>query len=85
MYTDYSDGSVSCSACIRAIDLIRIADRMMKENMQFAQITVIDDEYSDDYDGLVKISAIPSAGSDDVTIYPNIKGLLTVEIDDDLY
>lgn len=83
MYTKYPGGAVSCSACVRAIDLIRIADRMMKENMQYAQIRVIFDENCDDYDGLVKISAIPSADSDDVTIYPDIKGMLTLEIDDD--
>lgn len=84
MYTEYPDGSISCSACIRAMDLIRIADRMLKENMQYAQVRVIFDENRDDYDGLVKISAIPSADSDDVTVYPDIKGMLTVEIDDNL-
>lgn len=84
MYTEYPDGSFSCSACIHAMDLIRIADRMLKENMQYAQIRVIFDENRDDYDGLVKISAIPSADSDDVTVYPGIKGMLTIEIDDDL-
>ena len=67
-----------------AFDLIRIADQMFKNNMQFAQITVIDDMDQDDYDGLVRISAIPSIDSDDVTTYPEIKGKLTVEIDDDL-
>ena len=85
MYTKYPDGAVSCSACIRAMDLIRIADRMLKENMRYAQIRVIFDENHSDYDGLVKISAIPAPDSDDVTIYPEIKGMLTLEIDDDLY
>lgn len=85
MFTEYPDGSISCSACVRAIDLIRIADRMMKENMKFAQVKVIFDESSQDYDGLVKLSAIPAPGSNDVTVYPVIKGLLTVEIDDDEY
>ena len=85
MYTQYPGGAISCSACIRAIDLIRIANRMMKENMQYAQIRVIFDESTDDYDGLVRISAVPSADSEDVTIYPEIKGLLTVEIDDEDY
>ena len=84
MYTKYPDGSISCSACIRAMDLIRIADRMLKENMQYAQVRVIFDKNRDDYDGLVKISAIPSVDSDDVTVYPDIKGMLTIEIDDDL-
>lgn len=83
MYTKYPGGAVSCSACIRAMDLIRIADRMLKENMKYAQITVIFDETLSDCDGLVKISAIPSADSDDVTIYPRIKGMLTLEIDDE--
>ncbi len=85
MYTKYPNGSVSCSACVRAMDLIRIADRMLKENMQYAQVRVIFDESAQDYDGLVKISAIPSPDSDDVTIYPEIKGMLTIEIDDEDY
>lgn len=85
MYTKYPSGAVSCSACIRAMDLIRIADRMLKENMQYAQVRVIFDEFARDYDGLVKISAIPSPDSDDVTIYPEIKGMLTIEIDDEDY
>lgn len=85
MYTKYPSGAVSCSACIRAMDLIRIADRMLKENMQYAQVRVIFDEFARDYDGLVKISAIPSPDSGDVTIYPEIKGMLTIEIDDENY
>lgn len=85
MYTKYPSGAVSCSACIRAMDLIRIADRMLKENMQYAQVRVIFDEFAPDYDGLVRISAIPSPNSDDVTIYPEIKGMLTIEIDDEDY
>lgn len=83
MYTKYPDGSISCSACIRAIDLIRIANRMFNENMQYAQISVKHNEYGDDYDGIVRISAIPSATSSDVTTYPDLKGMLTIEIDDD--
>lgn len=83
LYCFHSTGAVSCSACIRAMDLIRIADRMLKENMQYAQVRVIFDENHDDYDGLVRISAIPTADSDDVTIYPEIKGMLTLDIDDD--
>lgn len=83
MYTKYPNGDVSCSACIRAMDLIRIADRMLKENMQYAQVRVIYSDFSQDYDGVVKISAIPSPTSEDVTIYPEIKGMLTIEIDDE--
>ena len=85
MFTNYHDGSISCSACIRAIDLVRIADKMMRENMQYAQVHVVHDENTNDYDGLVKISAIPSHDSDDVTVYPEIKGMLTLEIDDEDY
>ena len=85
MYTQYPGGAISCSACIRAIDLIRIADRMTLDRVLYAQIRVIFDESTDDYDGLVRISAVPSADSEDVTIYPEIKGLLTVEIDDEDY
>lgn len=83
MFTKHSDGSISCAACVRAIDLIRIADQMMKEDMKYAQVRVFFDDNRDDYDGLIKISAIPSPDSDDVKIYPPLKGLLTIEIDDD--
>lgn len=83
MYTKYPDGSIACSACISAIELIRIADQMFKSNMQYAKVEVVFDENQHDYDGIVKLSAIPSATSDDVTIYPEIKGKLTIEIDDD--
>ena len=83
MYTKYPDGSVSCSACIRAIDLIKIANQMFQDNMRYAQIRVTFKEYCHDYDGLVRISAISSPDSDDVTIYPDLKGMLTIEIDDE--
>lgn len=83
MFTKHSDGSISCAACVRAIDLIRIADQMMKENMKYTQVRVFFDDNRDDYDGLIKISAIPSSDSDDVKIYPPLKGMLTIEIDDD--
>lgn len=85
MYTKYPDGSVSCSACIRAIDLIKIANQMFTDNMQYAQIRVTHNEYGEDFDGIVKISAIPNASSDDVSVYPELKGMLTVEIDDEDY
>lgn len=83
MFTKYPDGSVSCSACINAIELIRIADRMMKDNMKYVQVRVIFDENRDDCDGIVRLSAIPSATSDDVTIYPEIEGKLMIEIEDE--
>ena len=83
MYTKHSDGSISCSACIRAIDLIKIANQMFNDKMQFAQVRVTFNEYCEDFDGLIKISAIPFPGSDDVTVYPEIKGMLTIEIDDE--
>ena len=38
MFTKYPTGAVSCSACVSAIELIRIADQMLKDNMQYAQI-----------------------------------------------
>lgn len=84
MYTKYPDGSISCSACVRAIDLIRIADRMMKDGMQYAQVKVFFNEYREDFDGLVRISAIPSADSNDVTTYPDLEGMLTIAIEDEI-
>lgn len=83
VYTTYPGGAVSCSACIRAIELIRIADQMLKDGMEYAQVRVIFDENRDDCDGIVKISAIPNATSDDVTIYPEIRGRLMIEIEDE--
>ena len=84
MYTKYPDGSISCSACVRAIDLMRIADRMMKDGMQYAQVKVFFNEYREDFDGLVRISAIPSADSNDVTTYPDLEGMLTIAIEDEI-
>ena len=84
MFTQYPDKSVSCSACIRAIDLIKIADQMLKDNMKYAKVTVKFD-YNEDYDGIVKLSAIPSADSDDIKTYPSMKGLLLIDIDDEDY
>lgn len=83
MFTKYATGAVSCSACVSAIELIRIADQMLKDNMQYAQIRVVFDDNRSDCDGIVRISAIPSATSDDVKIYPEIKGKLTIEIEDE--
>ncbi len=83
MYTKYPDGSVSCSACIRAIDLIKIANQMFESKMQYVQIRVTHNEYGDDHDGTVRISAVPTFDSDDVVIYPDLNGMLTIEIDDE--
>lgn len=84
MFTKYPDDSVSCSACIRAIDLIRIADQMLKDDMKYAKVTVKFD-YNEDYDGIVKLSAISAPDADDVKTYPLIKGLLLIDIDDEVY
>lgn len=65
MFTKYPDGTWACSSVIRATDLITIANQIFKDNMQYVHISVKSSE-DEGQDGLVEISAIPSASSDDV-------------------
>lgn len=64
MYTRYPDGTISCSSCVHAIDLIKVANQIFQDKMQYVNIEVF---FSDreDMNGQIKISAIPSAMSDD--------------------
>lgn len=82
MFTKYPDGSVSCSACVKAIDLIKIVNQIFNDNMQYVKVTV-HFPTDDDGDEFVKISAIPSPTSDDVKEYPLIIGNSFIDIDDD--
>lgn len=82
MFTQYPDGSVSCSACIKSTELIKIANQIFKDNMQYVKIAV-HFPADDNGDEFIKISAIPSAMSDDVKEYPLIIGNSVIDIDDD--
>lgn len=80
MFTEYPDGTLACSSVIRAIDLIKIANQIFKDNMQYVCISVASSE-DEDQDGLVEISAIPSALSDDVKKYEPISLFTAVDPD----
>ena len=84
MYTKYPDGSVSCSACIKAMDLIKLANQIYHDNMQYVKISVHFPS-SDEGDEFVKLSAIPTSISDDVKEYPIIIGNSFIDIDDEDY
>lgn len=84
MYTKHPDGSVSCSTCIKAIDLIKIANQIYHDNMQYVEISVSFPLESNG-DEVVKISAIPSPTSDDVKIYPEIVGNSAIDFDPEDY
>ena len=78
MLTEYPDGSITCETYIKAIDLIKIADQMLKDDMKYVKI-IIHDSYDDDVDGRVDLLAIPSPDSNEVKKYPSINGMITLE------
>lgn len=80
MFTKYPDGTWACSSVIRATDLIKIANQIFKDNMQYVHISVKSSE-DEGQDGLVEISAIPSASSDDVKKYASIDLFTAVDPD----
>ena len=80
MFTKYPDGTLSCSSVIRAVDLIKLANEIFKDNMQYVHISV---KYSENesQDGLVEFSAIPNALSDDVKKYKTINSFTAIDPD----
>ena len=80
MFTKYPDGTWACSSVIRATDLIKIANQIFKDNMQYVHISVKSSEY-EGQEGLGEISAIPSASSDDVKKYDSIDLFTAVDPD----
>lgn len=68
------------STCIRAMDLIRIANQMLNSNMQYAMIAVVESS-DEDIHGSVRIAAIPSIDSDKVTQYPTIPSFTLLDPD----
>lgn len=65
---------------IRAIDLIKIANQLYQDKMQYVKLCI---DYSDDIEknGGVQLYAIPSATSEDVKKYPAIDPITSVDID----
>ena len=65
---------------IRAIDLIKIANQLYQDKMQYVKLGI---DYSNDIEknGSVQIYAIPSATSEDVKKYPVIEPITSVDID----
>lgn len=57
---------------IKAIDLIKVADQIFKDGMEYVQIDIHFDDRDDDRDGEIRISAVPSLNSSDVKKYPVI-------------
>ncbi len=57
---------------VKAIDLIKVADQIFKDGMKYVQIDIHFDDYDDDRDGEIRISAVPSIDSSDVKKYPVI-------------
>ena len=61
----------STSTCIRAIDLIKIANQLYNDKMEFVHIAITNSN-DEDLDGSVQIHAIPSIDSTSVKEYPRI-------------
>lgn len=66
------------STCIRAIDLIRIANQILNDNMQFVQIFIVDSS-NEDENGSVLIDAIPDIDSEDEKHYPAISSFNLID------
>lgn len=66
--------------CIRAMDLIRIANRLLNDNMQFVRLSIVDSSREDEA-GSVLIDALPNIDSDDAVHYPAIKSFSILDID----
>lgn len=67
---------------IRAMDLIKVANQLFQDKMQYVKLS-IDYCNDEDLDGSIRIYAIPTAISEDVKKYPRIPSVSTVEIDTD--
>lgn len=83
LMSEYGD-TVVISTWIRAIDLIKIADQLYRDNMQYAQISVKFCE-NKDFCGDVRICAIPNASSEDVKEYPIIKPNSMIDVETDFF
>ena len=57
---------------VKAIDLIKIANQLYHDGMEYVQVGIHFDDYDDDRDGELRICAVPSSDSSDVKKYPPI-------------
>ena len=57
---------------IKAIDLIKIANQLYNDHMEYVQLSIHFDDYDEDRDGEVRISAVPALDSSDVKKYSPI-------------
>lgn len=66
---------------VRALDLIKIANQLYNDKMEFARIAITFSD-DDEIDGSVQIHAIPAIDSVDVKEYPLIKNHPIADFDD---
>lgn len=71
----------STVTCVRATDLIKIANQLYNDKMEYVRLS-INSSRNEDLDGSIQIHAIPSATSEDVKEYPLIKSNSIVDFDD---
>ena len=57
---------------IKAIDLIKVANQLYHDGMEYVQIGIHFDDYDDEHNGELRIFAVPSSDSSEVKKYPPI-------------
>ena len=77
-------GATVVSSWVRAIDLIKIANQLFEDKMQYAQISVKFCE-NENFDGDVRICAISSPTSEDIKVYPVLKQNSLIDVDTDIF
>ena len=68
------------ATCIGAADLVKIANQVFNDKMQFVQLSIINSSREDE-DGNVLIDALPSIDSDDPVHYPEITSFSLLDSD----
>lgn len=62
----------SCGTIVKATDLIKVVNQIFEDRMQYVQVTICYNDFDENSDGELRISAVPSATSSDVKKYPAI-------------
>lgn len=65
---------------VRAIDLIKVANQLLEDKMEYVRVSITSSP-NEDLDGSIQIHAIPSIKSDDVKEYPIIKSNSMVDFE----
>lgn len=81
MYTKLPDGTLYAESYIKAIDLVKLANQIYNDKMQWLHIAIRHSD--DDQDGEIAISAVPSLESDNIKRYPPIDANSFVDFDQD--